>query len=63
MRVLFRWVTAAALSLAMVAGATAEAQQTGALSGVVRDAQGGVLPGVTVNVTRRRCWAAPPAPP
>jgi hypothetical protein len=51
MRVLFRWVTAAALSLAMVAGATAEAQQTGALSGVVRDAQGGVLPGVTVNVS------------
>jgi hypothetical protein len=51
MRVLFRWVTAAALSLAMVAGATAEAQQTGVLSGVVRDAQGGVLPGVTVNVS------------
>ncbi len=32
-------------------GATAEAQQTGALSGVVRDAQGGVLPGVTVSVS------------
>jgi hypothetical protein len=51
MRVLFRWITAAALGLAMVAGAAAEAQQTGALSGLVRDAQGGVLPGVTVNVT------------
>ena len=51
MRVLFRWVTAAGLSLAVVAGATAEAQQTGALTGLVRDAQGGVLPGVLVNVT------------
>src|SRR5262245_48289623 len=30
--------------------APAFAQQTGTLSGVVRDAQGGVLPGVTVNV-------------
>ncbi|MGE3276699.1 MAG: carboxypeptidase regulatory-like domain-containing protein [Vicinamibacterales bacterium] len=29
---------------------TADAQQTGTLSGVVRDAQGGVLPGVTVTV-------------
>ncbi|MGD9902506.1 MAG: carboxypeptidase regulatory-like domain-containing protein [Vicinamibacterales bacterium] len=51
MRVLFRWVAAAAVALAMVAAAPAEAQQTGALTGVVRDAQGGVLPGVTVNVT------------
>ena len=39
------------LGLALMAVSTAEAQQTGALSGVVRDAQGGVLPGVTVNVT------------
>ena len=51
MTVLFRWVTAAALGLALVAGTTAEAQQTGALTGLVRDAQGGVLPGVTVTVT------------
>ena len=51
MKVLFRWVTAAALGLALVAGTTAEAQQTGALTGLVRDAQGGVLPGVTVTVT------------
>src|SRR2546425_12942090 len=29
----------------------AVAQQTGVLSGVVRDAQGGVLPGVTVSMT------------
>jgi hypothetical protein len=50
MRVLFRQVWAATLSVAVVAGA-AEAQQTGALSGLVRDAQGGVLPGVTVNAT------------
>ena len=51
MRVLFRCLIAAALGLALVAGTTAEAQQTGALTGLVRDAQGGVLPGVTVNVT------------
>jgi hypothetical protein len=51
MKVLVRWVTAAAAALAMVAGSAAEAQQTGALSGIVRDAQGGVLPGVTVNVS------------
>ena len=29
----------------------AVAQQTGILSGVVRDAQGGILPGVTITVT------------
>src|SRR2546428_2572706 len=29
----------------------AVAQQTGVLSGVVRDAQGGVLPGVTISIT------------
>jgi hypothetical protein len=51
MNVLFRWVTAMSLGLSLMAGHMAEAQQTGTLSGVVRDAQGGVLPGVTVNVT------------
>jgi len=34
----------------LLAAASASAQQTGTLSGVVRDAQGGVLPGVTVTV-------------
>ncbi|MBI3491692.1 MAG: TonB-dependent receptor [Acidobacteria bacterium] len=29
----------------------AVAQQTGSLSGVVRDAQGGILPGVTINIS------------
>jgi hypothetical protein len=33
------------------AGAAAFAQQTGTLAGVVRDAQGGVLPGVTVTLS------------
>ena len=33
--------------------APAAAQQTGTLTGVVRDAQGGVLPGVTVTRERR----------
>ena len=51
MHSLIRWATAAVLCLALIASGTAEAQQTGALSGVVRDAQSGVLPGVTVNVT------------
>ena len=51
MRVLFRCLIAAALGLAVTAGDRAEAQQTGALTGLVRDAQGGVLPGVIVNVT------------
>ena len=52
MNVLFRWVTAMSLGLTLMAGHIAEAQQTGALSGVVRDGQGGVLPGVTVNPNR-----------
>jgi hypothetical protein len=51
MTVLFRWATATVVSLAVVAGASAEAQQTGTLSGVVRDAQSAVLPGVTVTVS------------
>ena len=34
-----------------VLSGSASAQQTGTLSGVVRDAQGGVLPGVTVSVS------------
>ena len=51
MNVLIRWTTALAVTVGLLAAATAEAQQTGALSGVVRDNQGGVLPGVTVNVT------------
>ena len=37
-------------ALFMAVGA-AFAQQTGTLSGVVRDAQGGVLPGVAVSVS------------
>jgi carboxypeptidase family protein len=36
---------------AMLVSRPAVAQQTGTLSGVVRDAQGGILPGVTVNVS------------
>jgi len=51
MNALIRWTIAAILSMALATSHTAEAQQTGALSGVVRDAQGGLLPGVTVNVT------------
>ena len=35
----------------LVAIAPASAQQTGTLTGLVRDAQGGVLPGVTVTAT------------
>jgi hypothetical protein len=52
MNVSFRLVTAAlAVTLTVMLGAAAEAQQTGAVSGLVRDNQGGVLPGVTVNVS------------
>ncbi len=46
-----RRTTALALALALAAAIPAAAQQTGAISGVVRDNQGGVLPGVTVNVS------------
>ncbi|MFN2446911.1 MAG: carboxypeptidase regulatory-like domain-containing protein [Vicinamibacterales bacterium] len=41
---------AAAVVLLLCAGAHPFAQQTGTLTGVVRDAQGGVLPGVSVSV-------------
>jgi len=51
MNALIRWTIAAILGMALATSDTAEAQQTGAISGVVRDAQGGLLPGVTVNVT------------
>jgi Carboxypeptidase regulatory-like domain len=47
---LFRRVGVAML-LAAIASTSALAQQTGTLAGVVRDAQAGVLPGVTVTVT------------
>ncbi len=40
-----------AVLLTAVVSASALAQQTGTLAGVVRDAQAGVLPGVTVTVT------------
>ena len=43
------------LSLLLVAalalGAAAHAGETGSISGVVKDAQGGVLPGVTVRIS------------
>jgi hypothetical protein len=39
------------LLAALLASSPAIAQQTGTLSGVVRDAQGGVLPGVTINIS------------
>ena len=44
----------------LVAGvvSAAAAQQTGALNGTVRDAQGGVLPGVTVTAVERDDGAA-----
>jgi hypothetical protein len=46
------WRHALVLAAAwLLAASAAFAQQTGTLSGVVRDAQGGVLPGVTVNAT------------
>lgn len=51
MNALTRWTTALAATVALLVAATAQAQQTGAISGVVRDNQGGVLPGVTVNVS------------
>ncbi len=45
-----RRIAALAVAAALLAAA-AEAQQTGTLSGVVRDGQGGVLPGVTVSAS------------
>ena len=53
MKILFRCLIAAVLGLAVTAGDRAEAQQTGAVTGTVHDAQGGVLPGVTVTVRWR----------
>ena len=50
MRVLARHLVTGILTILLMATA-ASAQQTGTLSGLVRDAQGGVLPGVTVTVT------------
>ncbi|MGD9902505.1 MAG: carboxypeptidase regulatory-like domain-containing protein [Vicinamibacterales bacterium] len=40
-----------AVIVALATATAASAQQTGTLSGIVRDAQGGVLPGVTVSVS------------
>ena len=51
MNVLARWVTVVVLGLALGLPGWAEAQQTGTLAGVVRDAQAGVLPGVTISVS------------
>ena len=42
---------AGALAAAVLVATPAAAQQTGTLTGVVRDPQGGVLPGVTVTVS------------
>jgi hypothetical protein len=44
-------VVAVAVWAALLLAVDARAQQTGTLSGVVRDAQGGVLPGVTVSAS------------
>jgi hypothetical protein len=46
-----RVVVAVAVWAALLLAGDAHAQQTGTLSGVVRDAQGGVLPGVTVSAS------------
>ncbi|HEY7511545.1 MAG TPA: TonB-dependent receptor [Vicinamibacteria bacterium] len=40
-----------AVLFSLVAAATVEAQVTGSISGVVKDSQGGVLPGATVRVS------------
>ena len=39
------------LVAALAAGAAVQAGETGSISGVVKDSQGGVLPGVTVKVS------------
>src|SRR5688572_19921808 len=44
-----RWVLVAAVALLLPAGVSA--QQAGAIAGVVRDATGAVLPGVTVEAS------------
>lgn len=51
MRAVLRCVGIAVLVCGVIGAGLAHAQQTGTLSGTVRDAQGGVLPGVTVSVT------------
>jgi len=47
-----RWVRSVALIATVLAG-TAEAQSEGRLSGVVRDASGAALPGVTVTIANQ----------
>ena len=42
-----------ATALGILTASAASAQQTGTLSGTVRDAQGGVLPGASITVTGR----------
>src|SRR5688500_5098024 len=46
-----RMCTAGDVLLAVLAAATAQAGETGSISGIVKDSQGGVLPGVTVRVS------------
>ncbi len=51
MRAFLRYVCKAVLLCSTIGVGVASAQQTGTLSGTVRDAQGGVLPGVTVSAS------------
>jgi hypothetical protein len=51
MSVVFRWLCLVLLVSGLAGADTAWAQQSGTLSGNVRDAQGGVLPGAIVSVT------------
>src|ERR687892_112821 len=51
MRSVFHRFSLVMLVLGMVSATTAWAQQTGTLAGNVRDAQGAVLPGVTVTAS------------
>jgi hypothetical protein len=51
MKALLRYVCTAVLLYTTIGIGAASAQQTGTLSGTVRDAQGGVLPGVTISVS------------
>jgi hypothetical protein len=51
MRLVFRRICLVLMVLGVAFTTTAWAQQTGTLAGVVRDAQGGVLPGVSITVT------------
>ena len=52
MRFVFRWFCLVVLS-GLIGSTVASAQQTGTLAGVVRDAQGAVLPGATVTASSR----------